>query len=294
MFVFHFVNFVGNLDIQAPTYKGIPPESPILIFYKENEELSKHEISRRFLRLLNKYDISYIRPFKNLTNEWLIDLQELKNTFDCLGNTKYLKGKITLEPEYILKIEKDEYTDEVKLVETTIKFAIYPNELNNSFIQSDANLSEELNQPLKRFRKDFKSNDICGFLMMKYEDTMLLTKITNIVRLSFEKKGIKLLRADDKWYADELLLNIKTYMHGCSFGVALFERINTDYFNPNMSLEIGYMMAINKPILFLKDSTLKSLQTDLVGKLYHEYDFQAPEKTLPLVIDKWIRDNEII
>jgi len=52
-------------------------------------------------------------------------------------------------------------------------------------------------------------------------------------------------------------------------------------------------MAMNKPILYLKDSTLTSLQTDLIGKLYHEYDFQSPENTLPIVIDKWVTDKEI-
>jgi len=77
-------------------------------------------------------------------------------------------------------------------------------------------------------------------------------------------------------------------------GLHFFERINTNYFNPNVSLEIGYMMAMNKPILFLKDLTLTSLQTDLIGKLYHEYDFQSPETTLPIVIDKWIKDKEIL
>ena len=82
-------------------------------------------------------------------------------------------------------------------------------------------------------------------------------------------------------------------MHGCDFGVALFERINSNDFNPNVSLEIGYMMAMNKPILFLKDRTLNSLHTDLIGKLYHEFDFQNPEEILAKVIDKWLKDKEI-
>ena len=82
-------------------------------------------------------------------------------------------------------------------------------------------------------------------------------------------------------------------MQGCSFGIALFDRINTDEFNPNVSLEIGYMMALNKPVLLLKDKTLKSLQTDLVGKLYYQFDFQYPEKTIPIVLDKWMSDKEI-
>jgi hypothetical protein len=52
MFVFNYINFIGNLDIQAPTHDGIPPNSPILIFYKEKGNLSKHEILRSCLNLL--------------------------------------------------------------------------------------------------------------------------------------------------------------------------------------------------------------------------------------------------
>jgi hypothetical protein len=293
MFVFNYINFVGNLDIQAPTHKGIPSESPVFIFYKEKGDLSKHEILRRFNRLLNKYDITYLRPLKNLTSEWLFNLQEFKHSFDCFKDTKYLKGQITIEPEYFRRIETDEFTDEITLEETSIKFTIYPEDLNNLNTIIDTALSEELNQPLHRFRKDFSTSEKCGFLMMKYEDSKIQTELIDIIKNHFEKKGIKILRADDKWYADDLLTNIQTYMHGCSFGVALFERINTNYFNPNVSLEIGYMMAMNKPILYLKDSTLTSLQTDLIGKLYHEYDFQSPENTLPIVIDKWVTDKEI-
>ena len=82
-------------------------------------------------------------------------------------------------------------------------------------------------------------------------------------------------------------------MHGCDFGVAIFDRVKTEYFNPNVSLEIGYMMAMGKDVLLLKDSTLSSLQTDLVGKLYHEYDFQNPVETLPIVLNQWIKDKEV-
>lgn len=293
MFVFHFINFVGHLDIQAPTHKGIPPDSPILIFYKEKEDLSKHEILRRFKRILSDNDISYLRPVKGLTSEWILDLQEFRHSFGCLSNSVYLKGQITLEPEYFQDRKVNESSDKIISEETIIKFSIYPEDLSISSISYISDLPDELSEPLKRFRKDFSINDKCGFLMMKFEDSKIQSEIVQVLKSHFNNKGIKLLRADDKWYADDLFTNIKTYMHGCSFGVALFERINTNYFNPNVSLEIGYMMAMNKPILFLKDGTLTSLHTDLVGKLYHEYDFQNPNATLPIVIDRWIRDKEI-
>lgn len=293
MFVFHFVNFVGMLDIQSPSHKGIPPNSPILIYYRERGDLSKHEILRRFNKILMVYNITYLRPLKNITGEWLIDLTEFKHSFECLSESENFKGNITLEPDYFQEINKDEYSDEVIIEKTILKFSIYPEDLILLSVNKYSNLSEDLIEPLKRFRKDFGPSDKCGFLMMKFEDSRIQTQIVDIIKSHFDKKGIKILRADDKWYADDLFENIKTYMHGCLFGVALFERINSNYFNPNVSLEIGYMMAMNKPILFLKDRTLNSLHTDLIGKLYYEYDFQNPNEILPIVIDKWLKDKEI-
>lgn len=294
MFVFHYKTFVGQLEVDEPTHDGIPSESPILILFKVKEDLTKHEILRRFNNLLETKNISWLRPFKSLTSEWLIDLKELKNSFKVLENTQYLKGKTTIEPEYFQKENHDEYSEEVISIDTTIKFGIYPDEIyiQNSVLAS--NLNDELKRPLDRFFKDFSKPLNCGFLMMKYEDTPLQNQLVKIIKDHFATHNFVLLRADDKWYSEDLLTNIKAYMHGCSFGVALFDRINSNDFNPNVSLEIGYMMSLDKPILFLKEKTLKSLHTDLIGKLYAEFDFQNPEATLTKPIDKWLTDNEMI
>lgn len=79
-----------------------------------------------------------------------------------------------------------------------------------------------------------------------------------------------------------------------SFGLAVFERLEEDDFNPNVSLEVGYMHALKKSVCLLKDRTLKTLQTDLVGKLYKIFDPQDPEATIPDELEKWIRDKDII
>lgn len=292
MFPFHFKNFVGNLDIQYPNYDGIPNDSPIFVFYREESDLSKHEILRRFYKILQNNNITYLRPSKNLTGEWVFNLKEFRHTFDCLKDVEYLQGSITIEPEYFRKVNDVDSDEENLKEETSIKFSVYKEDLhllkNNQIV-----ITEELSLSLKRFRKDYPITEKCGFLMMKFEDSKIQKEIVKVLKSHLSEKGITLLRADEKWYADDLFENIKTYMQGCTFGIALFDRINTDEFNPNVSLEIGYMMALSKPVLLLKDRTLKSLQTDLAGKLYHQFDFQYPEKTIPLVLDKWISDKEI-
>jgi hypothetical protein len=75
----------------------------------------------------------------------------------------------------------------------------------------------------------------------------------------------------------------------CGFGIAVFERLTQDQFNPNVSLEVGYMMALRKPVCLLKDLTLHSLSSDLAGKIYENFDVQRPEETLPLALDNWLR-----
>ncbi len=54
------------------------------------------------------------------------------------------------------------------------------------------------------------------------------------------------------------------------------------------------MRALRKPVCLLKDQTLTTLQTDLVGKLYKQFDPQKKSETIPEVFEKWLRDKEII
>jgi nucleoside 2-deoxyribosyltransferase len=292
MFPFHFQNFIGTLDIQYPNYDGIPNDSPVFIYYKEDTDLTKHEILKRFYKLLQVDNITYLRPAENLTGEWIFNLQEFRHNFECLKEVDYLQCSITIEPEYFRKINDYKNNEERSTEETSIRISVYKEDLN-LLKSNQLVINDELSLSLEKFRKNYPVTEKYGFLMMKFEDSRIQKEIIDVLKSHLLEKGIKLLRADDKWIADDLFDNIKTYMQGCSFGIALFDRINTDEFNPNVSLEIGYMMALNKPVLLLKDKTLKSLQTDLVGRLYHQFDFQNPEKTIPLVLDKWISDKEI-
>lgn len=152
----------------------------------------------------------------------------------------------------------------------------------------------DLAVPLSRFRRDFPAGQQTAFVMMRFTDTRAHLAILEAIRETLAPHGIKALRADDKEYADDLFSSVRTYMHGCAFGIAVFERLDTEDFNPNVSLEVGYMMALGKPVCLLKDGTLKSLQTDLVGRLYKQFNTQDIAKTVPPVLTKWLSEREII
>ena len=74
----------------------------------------------------------------------------------------------------------------------------------------------------------------------------------------------------------------------------MFDRIESDHHNPNVALEVGYLMALGKHICMLKDKTIKTMPTDLIGKLYKEFDTQDAKKTIPAVLTKWLKDRSII
>lgn len=129
--------------------------------------------------------------------------------------------------------------------------------------------------------------------MMRFGKTKAHGEIVKAIRDTLMNYELSGLRADDKDYHEDLFPNIQTYMHGCQFGIAVFERIEQEDFNPNIALEVGYMLALRKPVLLLKDKTLKHLQTDLVGKLYRPFDPQDPAATIPREVNRWLEDRNL-
>lgn len=146
----------------------------------------------------------------------------------------------------------------------------------------------------ERFRSDYPELNEVGFVMMQFSATTAHEAIERAIKTTLNKHGMRGLLARDKEYHEELYPNIQTFMHGCGFGIAVFERIQSDDFNPNVSLEVGYMLGLKKPVLLLKDQTLHALQTDLVGRLYRPFDPQNPGATIPKQIEAWLEDKNLI
>ena len=56
--------------------------------------------------------------------------------------------------------------------------------------------------------------------------------------------------AKDRALVDGLWDNIVLYMRHCRFGLVVFEDIDEREFNPNISLELGYMYALGRDAWF--------------------------------------------
>ena len=65
-------------------------------------------------------------------------------------------------------------------------------------------------------------------------------------------------------------------------------RVETEQFSPNVSLEVGYLLALRKKVCILKDKNLPNLHADLAGKLYRLFDPHNPLETIPKVLGDWL------
>lgn len=169
-----------------------------------------------------------------------------------------------------------------------------PEPAPSPFLELSLQYPPEIHQSRIKFISDYPNPARAAFVMMRFGNTPAHEAIENAIQSALEKYGITALRADQKEYHDDLFPNVLTYIYGCHFGIAVFERLEKEEFNPNVALEVGYMRALRKPICLLKDKTLTALQTDLVGKLYREFDPQNPAGTIPNELDSWLRDKDII
>ena len=126
--------------------------------------------------------------------------------------------------------------------------------------------------------------------MMRFKPGEQYEEITEILRREMGKYGLHVIRADDIDYTGDLWENVCLYMLGSTYGVAVFEEIDEREFNPNIALELGFMLALNKRCLILKDQRMPKMPTDIVGKLYKEFDTYNIETSVTRSVEAWAHD----
>jgi hypothetical protein len=71
-------------------------------------------------------------------------------------------------------------------------------------------------------------------------------RIVSVIKHTAEKHGLIVVRADDIRFHDDVFGNVRTLLHGCSFGITVYERIEAEEPNANIGLEAGYGLSLKK------------------------------------------------
>jgi hypothetical protein len=129
------------------------------------------------------------------------------------------------------------------------------------------------------------------FVMMRYRSDPRSAEIEACVRSTLQEYGLVARLAKDSALVADLWENIALYMQHSRFGLAVFEDIDDRDFNPNIALELGYMYAQGKRCLLLKEKRMPRLPTDILGKIYRDFDIFELTRSLREQIADWcIRD----
>ncbi len=239
--------------------------------------------------LLKQMESTQIPWLSSGRKAWVFDLDRLKQEFDDLRELEWCTGRVYIEPEF--KVEKEDTSlSGDRYYETFIIFYINPGALGMGSIH----VPPEIQLSIQDFRLDHPDSRKVAFVMMKFGTTKAHENIVNGIKRALDAHGITAVRADEKDYHADLYPNVLTYIYGCGFGIAVFERIEQEDFNPNVSLEVGYMLALGKRVCLLKDQTLKTLHTDLVSKLYKPFDPQDPIGSIPPALERWLKDWHMV
>jgi hypothetical protein len=60
-------------------------------------------------------------------------------------------------------------------------------------------------------------------------------------------------------------------MLSSSYGIVIYEPSGKVHFNPNVSIEAGFMLALDRPVLFLANEKLRGLPVDFAGHIFKTY-----------------------
>jgi len=138
------------------------------------------------------------------------------------------------------------------------------------------------------FKESYETN---VFIMMRYRDNEKYQLIERVIKSSLLNFGLSSRLAKDRVFFDNLWENLVFYMRNSKYGISVFEEIDEREFNPNISMELGYLYALDRRCLLLKDKRMPRLPTDICGKIYKNFDTYDLEKSLHNKITEWCKND---
>jgi hypothetical protein len=207
-----------------------------------------------------------------------------------LDTPKWLKGQTGETAIHVIEFPFDD--DGKKLTESLgVQARKYVSEVEFELMVGDNLDSDELNgiEPeFRAFLADHPDIDKNVFVMMSFSESEQMTEVFSSIRTTLDSYGLVALRADDRAYAEDVWPNIRVYLAGCKYGIAVFEDIDKREFNPNVAIEFGFMMAKGKRVLPLKEQRLPKMPSDLVSRLYREWNSYDITRTIGKQVGSWI------
>jgi nucleoside 2-deoxyribosyltransferase len=83
--------------------------------------------------------------------------------------------------------------------------------------------------------------------------------------------------------------NVCVYMLCCKQGIALLESYSKQEYNPNVAIEYGFMRALNKRVLLLRDKQFPRDRADITGKEMLPFDINNKD-SISRAMETWLKE----
>jgi hypothetical protein len=190
----------------------------IRVVFKLPDHVRGSRAAAAYLRSeLLRAQVTWLRPLNPSLTHWLLDPTTLQIERPTLETPSWARHKAAVVPNY-----RHDYRIGWRQFGAAIAFELdqnYPREVEVP------TFFPELSESLAEFHHQHPRSGRYAFVMMRFGETRLHNEIISGIRAACDSLGLVALRADDRTYSDDLLLNVRTYMHGCDFGIAVFERL---------------------------------------------------------------------
>lgn len=146
---------------------------------------------------------------------------------------------------------------------------------------------ESLSPFLAEFEHEHPHSERNVFVMMPFKSN-LTDRIWKAVVSELEHHGLVALRADQRAFAPVLWWNVATYMIGSSYGILIYQPKDRIPFNPSVSIEAGFMIALDRPVLILANKELSALPVNFAGHVYKNFDPRKVVSTVQESVRDWL------
>jgi protein-tyrosine-phosphatase len=149
---------------------------------------------------------------------------------------------------------------------------------------------EYLNQWYEKFLNHFPHTNRNVFVMMPFT-ARRTNQIYEAASLAIEHHGLIPLRADLVEFTPALWWNVLIYMIGSAYGIVIYEPKDGIPFNPNVSIEAGFMLGLDRQVLLLSNQKNASLPVDFSGRKFKTFDSRNISETVNKAVSDWIEKD---
>jgi len=86
--------------------------------------------------------------------------------------------------------------------------------------------------------------------------------------------------------------NVELHLLGCKKGLAILEDRYRRELNPNVAMEWGWMRALGRDVLYLREMAFSQERADISGLITAEFSWDIPEPGISEAVGKWLKQPE--